>query len=141
MLPKDWTLLAIAAAEGRALKPVQLQKTLFIVGRELRDVVGPGFYQFRAYDYGPFSHEVYRDAELLELEQLVAIERPNRWNQYRATPDGIARAQDLSSGVPQHARDYLQQVVSWAMDLSFQQLVRAVYARYPEMKANSKFHD
>ena len=47
---KDWALLAIAnAGHGVSLSPVQLQKSLFLLGRELGSKVGANFYDFQPY--------------------------------------------------------------------------------------------
>ena len=34
---------------------------------------------------------------------------------------------------------YLEKVVDWVSSLSFPELVRAIYAKYPQYKANSVF--
>ena len=36
-------------------------------------------------------------------------------------------------------REYISRVFQWVRALSFEQLVRAIYAQYPEMKENSVF--
>src|SRR5215218_4144725 len=94
---KDWNLLVIAAALGQPLSPVQLQKCLFILGRELPNEVGSNYYEFIPYDYGPFAVEVYRDAEQLAAQGLVAIQISSgqKWKQYAATPAGMANAKRL----------------------------------------------
>jgi len=137
----DWTLLAICAANGKGLSPVQLQKALFLLGRELTDAVGSGYYDFRPYHYGPFDRQVYADAEGLAAAGEVAIARREgeNWNRYLATAEGCARAEGVKHGAPSEAVDYLNRVVQWALRQSFQQLVRAVYDKYPEMRANSVF--
>jgi hypothetical protein len=38
-----WTLLAISVANGKTLSPVQVQKSLFLLGRMLPDEVGDLF--------------------------------------------------------------------------------------------------
>lgn len=142
MKRKDWTLLAIAAADGHEVTPVQLQKVLFILGKEKADRVGPGFYKFKPYNYGPFSSDVYFDADTLDAEGLVdadAGSATRSWTTYRATPEGIAAARKLRASAPKDAVDYLGALVAWARKLSFQQLVSSVYDRYPEQRVNSIF--
>jgi len=141
---RDWTLLAIACAEGAPLTPVQLQKVLFLLGERQKKVVGSGFYHFRPYNYGPFSPDIYRDAETLESEGLVQIDRdaPQRtWALYRATPEGLRWAQELAATIPPVSSDYLRRLVEWARSLSFHQLVSAVYRAYPTQRARSIFID
>jgi uncharacterized protein YwgA len=137
---KSWTLLAISFADEAGLTPVQLQKSLFLLGQELREQVGNDFYEFSAYNYGPFSKLVYQDAEALACEGLVCVERPaGSYATYRITPKGAARARQLTSDESTPAVEYLRIVVEWAQSLSFSELVRAIYGKYPEYRANSVF--
>ena len=140
----DWTMLALAAAAGAALEPVQLQKTLFLLGKNLgAETLGEGFYDFAAYDYGPFSKLVYEDAEELERAGLITIARPPavRYREYRITARGRERATAIASGVPERATRYVTSVVQWVRSLSFNALVSAIYKQYPDMAANSVFTD
>jgi uncharacterized protein len=144
MRREDWTLLAISVAGGKGLSPVQLQKTLFLVGRRLpQGDLGDAFYNFEPYNYGPFDVSIYQDAEMLEGRGLVAISRSNerRWAQYLPTPDGVRAAGTLRERANPRAVAYLEQVVAWAMRLSFRDLVRAIYAEFPEFRINSVFQD
>jgi uncharacterized phage-associated protein len=138
----DWALLAIAAARGELLTPVQLQKVLFLLGAQKPQDVGQPFYAFRPYNYGPFSSDVYLDADALEQEGLVRIDRsgPGRsWSVYRATPEGLDQATRLAAQLPADLSSYLDRLVQWARLLTFQQLVSAVYSAFPEQRANSIF--
>ena len=69
----DWTLLAICAGGFRGLSPVQLQKTLFLLGKQLPEAVTADFYDFQAYHYGPFDRTVYVDAERLSNTTCFAL--------------------------------------------------------------------
>ena len=141
MKRKDWTLLAVAAANGEALTPVQLQKSLFLLGKKMPREVKRGFYRFEPYNYGPFCRDIYTDAELLETEGLIRIDRvePGRsWAEYSARPDGIGCAGALRKQSPKAVK-YLEDVVAWALPLSFGELVGAIYKEFPEQKANSVF--
>jgi hypothetical protein len=141
--PKDWTLLVIAAAEGAPLQPVQLQKALFLIGRNLTadQRGGTPFYEFRPYDFGPFAQEVYADAEELEAQSLVLIACPphRAYREYLATRAGLEAAASLRKELDTAVRDYLDRLVSWIRPLSFDRLVRAIYREYPETKVNSVF--
>jgi uncharacterized protein YwgA len=135
-------LLALAAAGGSAITPVQLQKTLFVLGRELPQEVGPNFYKFRPYNYGPFSPQIYEDAEALAQAGLVNAQQPTRehsWVTYAATPRGLEAAQELNVELPVGTRRYIESLVKWARSLTFQQLVSSIYRKYPEQRANSIF--
>lgn len=138
-----WTLLAISVANGKTLSPVQVQKSLFLLGRMLPDEVGDLFQSFTPYNYGPFCLEIYQDAEKLSSKELITITRPlgQRQVEYRATPKGLELAKELQKEVPERALQYLNKVVKWARELSFQELVRVIYSIFPEFKRNSVFVD
>ena len=134
----DWTLLAIALAGRTPMTPVQLQKTLFLLSKQMPNAVGDDFYDFRPYNYGPFDRQVYVDAEELSRKGLITIDTKNRFAEYSATHAGVEAARRLAAGATV-AADYLSRIVLWAQSLSFQQLVRAIYAKYPEYRENSVF--
>ncbi len=140
MTPKDWTLLAIVAAHKDPLQPVQLQKSLFLIARNLQP---DQFYGFSPYDYGPFCSDVYTDAEGLEVEGLVAIRRPpeSRFKLYQATEAGARHALVLERGLSPSAADYVKRVVAFTQGLSFNQLVSTIYKAYPDMRINSVFQE
>lgn len=132
-------LKIIAAANGKRLTPVQLQKVAFLLGEERRDEMPEDYYSFRKYDYGPFSAAVYSDAEQLERDGLIEISINSRggWREYSATVDGIEFGlEDISEGIS----SFIEETVQWAMELSFQQLVREVYKRFPQYRENSVFN-
>lgn len=138
---KDWTLLAISAAQGESLTPVQLQKSLFLMGQNAPWAVGRSYYHFSPYNYGPFSQRVYTDAEVLARDGLVRIERrPGQsWVEYSATPVGLRKAAEIERQVPSSAAEYLRSVVAWAHGLTFGELVSAIYSAFPEQRVNSVF--
>lgn len=143
MTPSDWLLLAVDTARPRALKPVQLQKTLFLLDRRLQpEQKGmPAIYAFAPYDYGPFDAAIYGDAEQLAASGLVTISRPegSSYKSYGITDDGHDRAKAIAQTLPPNVLEFARQVVQWTMNLSFNQLVSAVYKEYPDMKVNSVF--
>ena len=142
MRPGGWVLLALLAAEHHSLTPVQLQKSLFLLGKRRPKDVGKPFYHFRAYDYGPFDVAVYTDADALAAEGLVSVDRSmgRSLRRFVLTAEGEVEANRLAAEVPAGAIAYLQEVVPWAQGLSFSELVSAIYEAYPETRANSVFN-
>jgi hypothetical protein len=139
---KQWLLLALRASRG-GLTAVQLQKALFLLGERRSDAVGKGFYRFEPYNYGPFCRQVYSDADMLAGFGYIEIDesRGRALRRYRLTPAGVHAADQLAAQAPQGGLKYLADVVDWVQSLSFNQLVRAVYQAYPEMRANSVFQE
>lgn len=138
---QSWTLLALAAASPQLLTPVQLQKILFLLGEELPDAVGPGFYEFKPYNYGPFSSAIYSDAESLQEQGLARLVHNGRWTNYGASEAGIALAAGLRAQLDETVAGFIDQLVAWAKGLSFDELVRAVYKKFPQMRKNSVWVD
>jgi uncharacterized protein YwgA len=140
MRRQDWLLLVTSAAGERGLTPVQLQKTLFLLGRNFTRQVGSDFYEFAPYNYGPFCVEIYRDAETLQAKGLVDIRHEGRrWPEYHLTPAGQRRAAQLKKKLAKDLADYIQELVRWTQSLSFPTLVRSIYQSYPEFSENSVF--
>lgn len=142
MTKKELALLMLALAEGKPYSPVQIQKSLFLTTRNLPDLFeDTPPYEFVAYDYGPFDKTVYNDVEELQHEGLadVAIAPHGRWNEYRATQEGIEAARQLQATLDAENLEYLKEISACVRSLSFSQLVAAIYKAYPEMKKNSIF--
>lgn len=137
---RDWLLLTIAAGGGDGLDPVQLQKGLFLLGARGRQYVGHGFYRFVPHNYGPFSKEIYEDAEQLAAEGLITKERRSRrpWSAFTITDAGRDRANLIAQGSDKGAQ-FLASTVNWVKTLSFNDLVQTIYKLYPQYRANSVF--
>ncbi len=138
---KDWTLLVISEAGSVGLSPVQLQKCLFLLGKNLSDEVGADFYSFVPYNYGPFDPAIYSDAQELIDKDLVTLARVSgkKWAYYVVTSSGVMTAQNAASQLSPSVREYIKSVVSWVHQLSFVELITAIYRAYPEYQVNSVF--
>ena len=140
MTRQDVLLSILAAAEGDPLTPAQLQKVTFLVSEEFKGALPDDFYEFEAFHYGPFCVEVYRDAQELERQGLatIAINLHGGWRDYSATARGYKRrCHDLSHELA----SYIDNKVTWARSLSFQELIRAIYTAYPQYAVNSVFRN
>lgn len=140
---EDWVLLAISFAKDGGLSPVQLQKSLFLLGKMFRKEVGKKFYKFIPYNYGPFCQAIYSDSEILAKESLIDIWIPieKGWSEYSITPKGSEYAEKLKNQVPLKAYQYLCEVVNWVCSITFQQLIRSIYHKFPEYRINSVFQE
>jgi len=142
MTRRDWLLLAIASADYSGLSPVQLQKSLFLVGQREK-YVGQEFYEFEPHNYGPFSRDIYVDADrLVAAGHLVKEQQPGySWSVFRATDAGRLHAEGLRSKAPKEAISFLDQTVAWATKQTFYNLVQTIYKLYPKYRVNSVFRD
>ncbi len=143
MKNKDFTLLAIAYAQDEGLTPVQLQKSLFLLSKSGLPGLPTDFYAFIPYNYGPFNPEIYADADKLADEGMVfSVLMPGRtWAKYVATSEGTKQAQDIAVGTDSAVAEHLKNVVDWVKRLGFSDLLRAIYASFPEFRVNSVFQD
>lgn len=138
---RDIMLLVITAAGDTGLTPVQLMKSMFLIGQSELSDLPSNFYSFIPYNYGPFNPDVYRDVEVLVSEGLVLEIRDagRNWSKYAITPAGLRDAKNFKRRVAHEFSDYIDAVVNWVKSLTFSGLLRAIYAKYPEMRENSVF--
>jgi hypothetical protein len=88
----DWLLLlldraALEASGPDELDPVRIQKGMFLLSER-----GParGLYNFRAYDWGPFSSAIHADLDALTQQGYLdeSRVRGRTWSTYRVTVRG-----------------------------------------------------
>jgi len=143
MRREEWLLALLGVPDDRGQVPdrldrVRVQKALFVVEMELDP---KPFYHFTPYHYGPFCSDVYSDAEALSASGLVEEieEDGGRYTSYRATQTGEQQALAIAEKMKPEPLSFLRRVRAWVLAHSFNSLVRAVYKRWPDMRAVSKF--
>ena len=144
MKREDLLLAVLAAAEGRAYQPVQIQKVMFLLDQNVPELITDGDgYNFEPYDYGPFDKQVYKDAETLNSFDFAEItSSPNgRWKRYAASGEGLERGEAILDSLSEAHKNYVCAISEWVRSLGFNQLVKSVYEAYPDMKRNSIFVD
>jgi len=142
MEKKDVTLLVIESAGEEGLSPIQIQKSLFLIGQSHLPALPSDFYEFYPYNYGPFCEEVYKDADTL-VEEGMVFEMPvsgQSWSMYVIAPKGWDRAEAIrSENDIGDLAQYIKEIVEWVSSLTFSELLRAIYAKYPKYSENSVF--
>ncbi len=133
----DILLAIIAAAGERDLSRVYVQKVAFLVSEEFKGELTENFYEFDKYHYGPFSREVYSDAEMLNDSGCISIKygAERRDDLYKIETD--CALDDIQ--LPADLKHYIEDTVDWVIDMSFAELIRAIYMLYPEFRENSRF--
>jgi hypothetical protein len=112
------------ATAKRSLLPVQLQKSLYLLGQRFPKLTAGAFYTFRAISSGQFSEEVSRDANLFAMTGLVSIDVLDPGGRaYRVTPKGLERAQELEERADPDAIQFLRRTVAWVRTRSVDQLL------------------
>jgi uncharacterized protein YwgA len=143
VMDKQSLLLAALSAGGTyQYTPVQVQKLIFLIERNVASDLGGQAFEFKAYDYGPFDSSIYEVLREIEDQGLAISSATTRgWKKYQLTEPGAAKGSRLLSQLPKRAADYVRSVSEFVRRLSFAELVSSIYKAYPEMKANSVFRE
>jgi DNA-binding PadR family transcriptional regulator len=141
MEKKDILLVALYASNGVPLGPVQVQKLLFLIDREISELIGGPFFNFQPYNYGPFDKAVYEELEQLAVNGKVEITWALKWKTYRLTKSGQEEGKKLFDDLPQKAKKYIKEASDFVRNKSFNELVAAIYKKYPDMRAFSKIRE
>jgi hypothetical protein len=138
---KDVLLAALALSYSRSLTPVQVQKAMFLISAEAKHAAPNRFYQFEKYNYGPFCADIYSDLAEFEAKNLLTVDQVQnrKVRVYRLTEDGAKVAAASQARLNPQLAAYLSSVVAWITSLSFPDLVREIYRKYPEYRENSVF--
>jgi uncharacterized protein len=140
MRKRDLMLAALAAADRAEHTPVQVQKLLFLIEKNVSKELGGPTFDFVAYDYGPFDSSVYDVLRALEQAGLATASVTSRgWKKYALTPAGQEEGLKQLEQLPDRASKYIKEVSQFVRRLGFADLVSAIYKAYPEMKVNSVF--
>ncbi len=133
----DILLAIIAAANGKELSRVHLQKVAFLVSEEFKGKLPADFYTFDKHKYGPFCIDIYNDTDMLLYWECIrtkpAAERNHESYSIseRFDLDGLELDDDI--------KRFIKNTVAWVADMSFSELVRTVYRLYPEFLERSTF--
>ena len=129
---------AAMAAGGvdAVFSPIQIQKLLFIIDREIPEHVNGPHFNFKPFDYGPFDKKVYMVLEKLEERSHVVIDRSGRYPVYALTGQGMEAGVDTLMTLPHPVLEFMVQVSSWVRNVSFRTLLREIHLRYPDMAVN-----
>jgi len=130
--------IAIDATNLKLLSPIQIMKGMFLIGQELKI---EDFYEFVPYLYGPCSFEVYSDLKKLVNDGLV-MEIPAHqtwasWNYYVATSKGKDKARKLIQQLDSSVVEKIKEIKKLILSMSFIELLKYVYKKYPEYARNS----
>jgi uncharacterized protein YwgA len=133
---------ALASAGPNILfGPAQLQKLMFLVDKEIPNLIGGPIFAFEPYDYGPFDKAVYYAMDELCTSGAAEISSAGRYRKYSLTENGFTEGSSFLTNLPKEARDFLKEAATWVTTSSFHQMVSAIYRKYPDMKANSIFKE
>lgn len=141
MEKQDWLIVYLSlpsAGETNLIDPIRIMKGLFLFKMEFKEKL-KDFYEYRPYLYGPCSFEIYRDLTELQLKGIVDSYSPPlyRWIYYRLTEKGQIWAKYLIKDAPTEFLERLKTIKIKITSLSFLELLREVYKKYPDYARNS----
>lgn len=126
--------------EGRT----RLEKLVFVTQKKLIEDMNWGVtnnvYNFRAFNYGPFTEEVLDDIASLEILKLVKVEKENLSNPtYSITEKGEQVVKNIISGkkIPVNIVNEIKKIASGFGKLPLNKLIELVYKEYPDYTGKS----
>ena len=139
-------LAGLSAVPDASFEPVQVQKLFFLMDENIADEMYGKQFAFEPYDYGPFDKAVYAELEALQEEGLVHItahvsSTNMTGRSYSLTYAGQRHGEKVIDQMPPFVQKYLKQLSEWVRNLSFAELVGAIYRAYPNMRENSIFQE
>ena len=132
-------LAVMAPSGGYRYTPVQVQKLLFLIDRQIPEHVGGPHFHFEPYHYGPFDRGVYQQLDLLAARGLVAIDTTSSPRTFTLTSEGLAKGNSALTTLPANIQDFFSRTSSFVRTQTFSSLVSAIYKAFPEMRENSVF--
>jgi hypothetical protein len=135
----EFVLSAMVPGGGYQYTPVQMQKLLFLIDRQIPEHVGGPHFHFEPYHYGPFDRNVYNQLDQLSARGLVAIDYASAPRRFALTATGAAIGAAALERLPDPARDFINRTSHFVRTQSFSSLVSAIYKAFPDMKVNSVF--
>jgi DNA-binding PadR family transcriptional regulator len=135
---QQWLLMFLASPGGQYYTDqIRIMKGMFLLSQE-----GPGelqgLYRFTPYHYGPFNTSVYHDLDALEVAGLVRhdlVEGGNR-RRYDLTDKGRHAVSGIA-GLGKREVEAIRAVKRHVTSLSFLDLLKDVYRKYPDYAVNS----
>jgi uncharacterized protein len=136
---QQWLTVFLASPGGQYYTDqIRIMKGMFLLSQE-----GPGelrkLYDFTPYHYGPFNTSVYHDLDALEADGLVRhdlVAGGSNRRRYAVTDKG-RQAVSAMVGLGRRELEAVQSVKRHVTSLSFLDLLKDVYQRYPDYAVNS----
>jgi len=137
----NYILSVLACMKDASYSPVQLQKILFLLERNISQKMGGPFFHFEPYHYGPFDKDVYREIDkLVATNDIVLYQQGySNVNRYLLSEKGYHKGMDVFNSYNDEQKAYIKEVCAFVRSLSFEQLLNSIYKAYPEMKVKSIF--
>ncbi len=136
-------VVAAFAAGGRgvALDPLQAQKLLFLINREVSKRIGGPFFDFQPYYNGPFDWAVFNEIDSLVAGGDITSDLSGRYPRFLLTEAGYQRGVSVLGRLPDPTAGYFGRVGVWVRLVSDRETLAAIYAEYPDMAPGNGVQD
>jgi hypothetical protein len=141
MTRDELILAAMAPGGGYGYTPVQMQKLLFLIDRQIPAHVGGPHFNFIPYHYGPFDRAVYFQLDRLAGEGSITVDHTSSPRTFQLTPAGLGKGTMVLSALSPPIQDFITRTSHFVRTQSFSSLVSAIYKAFPEMRENSVFQN
>jgi len=139
MTREEFVLAAMAPGAGHRYSPVQIQKLLFLLDRQIPGALGGPHFHFEPYHYGPFDSAVYHELEELAERGFVLIDHSWSPRHFVLTTTGFDVGNQALNELSPPIREFIVRTCEFVRAQSFSSLVSAIYKAFPDMSVNSVF--
>jgi hypothetical protein len=139
MTREEFVLAAMTPDADYRYSPVQVQKLLFLLERQIPEALNGPHFHFQPYHYGPFDSAVYHQLEQLATRGLVVIDHSSSPRSFVLTAEGAAVGNRALDALPPQVREFIIRTCHFVRTQSFSSLVSAIYKAFPDMRVNSVF--
>jgi uncharacterized protein YwgA len=112
---------------------------MFLMAMEAKDYVGPNFYKFVPYLYGPYSVAIASDLNNMSKRGEVVADQSYQRISYVVAPEGARKAEALATAVDARVLEFLKRTVGWVKSQTFSGLLNSIYKKYPDYATQSIF--
>ena len=136
-------LLALMSAElFNRFTVGHLQKMMYVLEREVGDVIGGPFFEYENEAYGPSSPALGSVLGSMVVTRLLRTDTRSGTRdltEYSLTRAGFARGSEILSRFSDTTADYIRKLNAWGAGTDFSVLVGSVVRRYTETGSNLLF--
>jgi uncharacterized protein len=136
-------LTSSVVADGQEAFPldnIRMQKAMFLLTKRGTERMRNA-YDYQPYNWGPYSKALASDLRELETADLLDVETvpSSRYGRFKPTPQGEQRSAETWAGLTTVEQDFIRSVRKYVTARPFAQLLREVYAAYPDYASKSLF--
>lgn len=137
---EELLILYLYLGNKKLIDPLRIMKGIFLICKKIKEF--KDVYTFEPYLYGPCSLEIYSDLrKLLQKGEIREYtQKIHYWSLYSLTPSGEEIAKQILKQIPKDLLNRIFEIKHTVMKLSFKELLKFVYKKYPEYAKKSIFN-